>query len=166
VQIRETQATEEQLLARRLETAATGKRRMKAVIVLGNALAVLVLLVAGFVIHRESGKRNLAEQNLKHANERLERRTSQLWETNIELESFTYSVAHDLRAPLRHMTGCSNTLTEDYGPQLDGEGRRYLGKIADSAQKMGRLVDDLVNLSQIGRQVLSLQATPLDALSR
>jgi signal transduction histidine kinase len=162
VQIWEMRSTEEQLLAWRLQTEATDTRRMKAIIVLGNALAILILLAAGFVIHRESGKRNLAEDNLKSANERLERRTSQLSETNIELESFAYSVAHDLRAPLRHMTGYSNLLSEDYGPQLDAEGRRCLGKIADSAQKMGRLVDDLLCLSKIGRQALLLQATPLD----
>lgn len=163
-QIREMRSTEELLLARRLETAAAGTRRMKAVIVLGNALGILILLVAGLAIHRESGRRNLAEQNLKHAIERLERKTSELSEKNIELESFAYSVAHDLRAPLRHIAGYSNALTQDYGPRLDAEGCRYLAKLVESAQKMGRLVDDLLSLAKIGRQELSLQATPLDVL--
>jgi light-regulated signal transduction histidine kinase (bacteriophytochrome) len=131
-----------------------------------NALAILILLVAGFVIHRETSKRNRAEQNLKHVNERLERRTADLSETNIELESFAYSVAHDLRAPLRHIAGYSNVLVQDYGPQLDEEGIRYLGKIGDGVQEMGRLVDDLLSLSKIGRQQLALQKTPLDSLLR
>jgi light-regulated signal transduction histidine kinase (bacteriophytochrome) len=89
-----------------------------------------------------------------------------LSETNIELESFAYSVAHDLRAPLRHIAGYSNVLSQDYGPQLDKEGRRSLEKIVEGAQKMGQLVDDLLSLSKIGRQELSLVATPLDALLR
>jgi K+-sensing histidine kinase KdpD len=164
--IGEMRHTEEALLNTRLETAATGTRKMKVVIVCGNALAILILLVKGLVIQRETGRRNLAEQKLKQANERLERRTAELSETNIELESFAYSVAHDLRAPLRHIAGFSNVLTEDYGPQFDGEGRRYLGKLADGAQKMGRLVDDLLSLSKVGRQELSLGAVLLDSLLR
>jgi signal transduction histidine kinase len=165
-QIEEMRQTEAQLLSRRLEAAAASTRKIKAVIVCGNALAILILLVAGFVIHRETSGRSLAEQNLKHVNERLERRTADLSETNIELESFAYSVAHDLRAPLRHIAGYSNVLVQDYGPQLDEEGLRYLGKIGDGAQEMGRLVDDLLSLSKIGRQQLSLQKTPLDSLLR
>jgi signal transduction histidine kinase len=166
IQIGEMRQTEAQLLGKRLETAAASTRKMKAVIVCGNALAVLILLAAGFVIHWETGRRGLAEQDLKQANERLERRTAELSETNIELESFAYSVAHDLRAPLRHIAGYSNVVLQDYGPKLDGEGRRYLEKIGDGAQKMGRLVDELLNLSRIGRQELSLHDTSLDKLVR
>jgi signal transduction histidine kinase len=186
-QIGEMRHTEAQLLSTRLETAAASSRKMKAVVVCGNALAILILLVKGFVIHWETGKRNRAEVNLKQANERLERRTgelesrrgellasnsklerrtSELSETNIEMESFAYSVAHDLRAPLRHIAGYSHVLTEDYGSQLDGEGRRYLKKLVDGAQKMGHLVDDLLSLSKVGRQELSLEAVPLDSLLR
>jgi signal transduction histidine kinase len=165
-QIGEMRQTETQLLSRRLDTAAASARKIKVVIVCGNALAILILVVAGFVIHRETSRRNRAEQNLKHVNERLERRTADLSETNIELESFAYSVAHDLRAPLRHIAGYSNVLVQDYGPRLDEEGIRYLGKIADGAQEMGRLVDDLLSLSKIGRQQLSLQKTPLDSILR
>lgn len=165
-QIEEMRQTEAQLLTRRLDTAAASARKIRVVIVCGNALAILILLVAGFVIHRETSRRNRAEQNLKHVNERLERRTADLSETNIELESFAYSVAHDLRAPLRHIAGYSNVLVQDYGPQLDEEGIRYLGKIGDGAQEMGRLVDDLLSLSKIGRQQLALQKTPLDSILR
>lgn len=158
--------TEEQLLSRRLETAAAGARKMKTVIVLGNVLAILILSAAGFVVHREAGRRTLAEQELKHVNEHLERRTVELSETNNELESFSYSVAHDLRAPLRQIAGYSNVLIQEYGPRLDGEARRYLEKVGEGARKMGRLVDDLLSLSRVGRQEPSLQATPLDPLLR
>jgi signal transduction histidine kinase len=163
-QIGEMRRTEAELLSARLETAAASTRKMKVLIACGNTLAILILLVKGFVIHRETGKRNLAEENLKRANERLERRTAELSETNIELESFAYSVAHDLRAPLRHIAGYSGTLTQDYGPRLDEEGLRCLGKIASSARQMGRLVDDLLALSQIGRQELAFQDTELGSL--
>lgn len=156
--------TEAQLLSARLDTAAESAHRIKIIIVYGNAFAILILLIKGIVIHRETGKRNLAEQDLKNANERLERRTAELSETNIEMESFAYSVAHDLRAPLRHIAGYSGVLTEEYATSLDAEGLRYLGKVREGAQKMGRLVDDLLGLSQIGRQELSLADTSLDLL--
>ena len=165
-QISEMRHMELQLLSRRLETAAASSRKMKAVIVLGSALAILISLLAGFVIHRETGRRNLAEQELQHVNEHLARRTVELSETNHELESFSYSVAHDLRAPLRHIAGYANVLVQDYAPHLDAEGQRYLAKLVDGSQKMGHLVDDLLSLSKIGLQELSLEITPLDRLLR
>ncbi len=110
-QIGEMRQREARLLNARLETAAASTRKMKVLIACGNTLAILILVIKGFVIHWEIGKRNLAEANLKESNERLERRTAQLSETNIELESFSYSVAHDLRAPLRHIAAYSGTLT-------------------------------------------------------
>jgi len=163
-QIEEMRHTEAELLTARLETAAASTRKMKVLIACGNTLAILILLAKGFVIHRETLRRNLAEENLKQSNERLERRTSELSETNIELESFAYSVAHDLRAPLRHIAGYSSVLAQDYGPRLDEEGLRCLTTIVDSARRMGRLVDDLLALSQIGRKKLTFQETALGSL--
>ena len=163
-QIGEMRQTEARLLGVRLKTAAASARKMKVVIACGNSLAILILLIKGVVIHRQTCRRNLAKQNLQRANEKLERRTAELSETNIELESFAYSVAHDLRAPLRHIAGYSGILTHDYGSRLDGEGLRCLGKIADCARQMGHLVDDLLGLSQIGRQKLSFQNTALSLL--
>jgi signal transduction histidine kinase len=163
-QIGEMRHTEAELLSTRLETAAASTRKIKVLIASGNTLAILILLVKGFVIHKGTLRRNLAEENLKQANQRLERRTAELSETNIELESFAYSVAHDLRAPLRHIAGYSGALTQDYGPRLDEEGLRCLGKIASSARQMGRLVDDLLALSQVGRQELAFEETALGSL--
>ena len=163
-QISEMRHSEAELLSARLETASASTRRMKVLIACGNSLAILILLIKGVVIHRGTLRRNLAEENLKQANERLERRTAELSETNIELESFAYSVAHDLRAPLRHIAGYSGALTQDYGPRLDEEGLRCLGKIASSARQMGRLVDDLLALSQVGRQTLDFHETALGSL--
>jgi signal transduction histidine kinase len=165
-QVGEMCHTEDQLLTSRLRVAAAGGRKVKIVIVVGNVLAILILLAAGVVIHRETVRSNLAEQDLMHSNERLERRTMELSETNHELESFSYSVAHDLRAPLRQIAGYSGVLSKDHGPSLDAEERRYLDKIDEGARKMGRLVDDLLSLSKIGRQEILLQATALDSLLR
>ncbi len=163
-QMDEMRHTEAELLSARLVAAAASTRKMKMLIAGGNALAIFILLVAAFVIHSETGKRDQADENLKQANKRLERQSAELSETNIELESFSYSVAHDLRAPLRHIAGYSSVLAQDYGPRLDTEGLRCLTTIVDSARRMGRLVDDLLALSQIGRKELAFQEMELGSL--
>ena len=96
--------------------------------------------------------------------ERVRQRTTELEESNRDLESFTYSVAHDLRAPLRHADGFSKILLEEYGPRLDEAGRRYLERVRQGTQYMGRLVDDLLNLSRVGRQAPAAQITGLGTL--
>lgn len=85
---------------------------------------------------------------------------------NHELEAFSYSVAHDLRAPLRTIDGFSQALLEDNGPQLDATGQRYLGHIRDAAQLMGRLIDDLLTLSRVSRADLALEQVKLTDLAR
>ena len=81
--------------------------------------------------------------------------TAQLENTNKELEAFSYSVSHDLRAPLRGIDGFSRMVLEDYAEKLDNEGRRYLNIIRDNTQKMGQLIDDLLLFSRLGRQEIS-----------
>ena len=80
------------------------------------------------------------------------------------MEAFTYSVSHDLRAPLRHINGYSKILLEDFGPQMQLAAKEYLQRMHETAQYMGRLVDDLLHLARVSRQELILQITGLNAL--
>lgn len=91
---------------------------------------------------------NTARRELE---ERVEKRTQELQHANRELESFCYSVSHDLRSPLRAIDGFSYALAEDYEKLFDDNAKEYLQRIRNSSQRMGQLIDDLLNLSRIGR---------------
>lgn len=97
---------------------------------------------------------------------RVEQRTAQLADANRELEAFSYSVSHDLRAPLRHIDGFSAILEERYGPALDPDAQRYLKHVREGARNMGMLVDDLLNMAQIGRKELVCKPTDMNLLVR
>ena len=96
--------------------------------------------------------------------QRVARRTEQLAATNAELEAFTYSVSHDLRAPLRQIDGFSKILSEELSDRVGEEGRHYLRRIREGAAKMAQLVDDLLDFSRIGRQDIRWLPVDLDAL--
>jgi len=102
--------------------------------------------------------RRKAEIQIQEMNTGLERRvaerTAQLEESNKELEAFSYSVSHDLRAPLRAVDGFSQALMEDYGETLSAEARRYLDTIRSETQRMGELIDDLLTFSRLSRASL------------
>ena len=105
------------------------------------------------------------EERLSTLNAELERRvqerTAELTEANRELEAFTYSVAHDLRAPLRHIAAFSQILQEELGDKMPQSAADLSNRIRGAIQQMGRLVDDLLNLARIGRQELRRQPTEL-----
>jgi PAS domain S-box-containing protein len=96
--------------------------------------------------------------------ERVTERTAQLEVANHELEAFAYSVSHDLRAPLRHIAGFTRILVEEFGPALPAEVQKHLRNIDQGAHRMGQLVDELLNLTQIGRQALAVQMTDLSSV--
>ncbi|WP_042490558.1 AAA family ATPase [Anabaena sp. PCC 7108] len=96
--------------------------------------------------------------------ERVKQRTAQLESANKALESFSYSVSHDLRAPLRAIDGFSRMMQEDYSEQLDTEANRYLKIIRDNAKRMGELIDDLLNLSRLDRKAMSKQPVLVNKL--
>lgn len=92
--------------------------------------------------------------------QRVDERTAQLQAANRELETFAYSVSHDLRAPLRSIDGWSLALLEDYGGQLDASARQYLDRVRGETQRMGQLIDDILRLSRVSR--LDMQPGPVD----
>jgi light-regulated signal transduction histidine kinase (bacteriophytochrome) len=95
---------------------------------------------------------------------RVKERTAQLEIANRDLESFTYSVSHDLRAPLRHMDGFSRILVEEYGPQLPPGAKQHLERVRAATVQMGQLVDDLLNLARVGRGSLRIVTTDLNEI--
>ncbi len=109
-------------------------------------------------------ERKRAENAIRDLNRQLEAGVEELRASNQELDAFSYSVSHDLRAPLRQVHGFAKVVGEQYGPQLDPQGRHYLGRIVDGAFQMGRLIDDLLNLSRLGRRPLKREPTELAAL--
>ncbi|HZC35265.1 MAG TPA: ATP-binding protein [Chthoniobacterales bacterium] len=97
--------------------------------------------------------------------ERVRERTAELRAANKELEAFSYSVSHDLRAPLRAIIGYSQLILEDYASRLDGEGKRLLGVVCSEAMRMGQLIDDLLAFSRLGRQPLAPTDIDMTALA-
>jgi light-regulated signal transduction histidine kinase (bacteriophytochrome) len=115
-------------------------------------------------------ERKLAEHKIRELNASLEQRvverTRQLEESNKELASFSYSVSHDLRAPLRGIDGFSRAIEEEYGSGLDDTGRGYLDRICSATHRMGDLIDDLRNLSMITRAEMKSETVDLSRMVR
>ncbi|HWH71734.1 MAG TPA: PAS domain S-box protein, partial [Candidatus Sulfotelmatobacter sp.] len=120
-------------------------------------------------VNNDISARKEAEQQIRQLNlkleERVEARTHELTAANKELEAFTYSVAHDLRAPLRHIDAFGKILYEEFATNLPPEARRYLETIRNGSHHMSQLVDDLLNLARVGRQELKRHPTPLGKLA-
>jgi signal transduction histidine kinase len=125
-------------------------------------------ICGGVVAFRDITQRVLADQEVRALNTELERRvmerTAELETANLELESFTYSVSHDLRAPLRHMSGFSKLLVEEFAAKLEPQAQHYLQRIEQGTRRMGQLVDELLNLARVGRRTLSLQTSGLNKI--
>jgi light-regulated signal transduction histidine kinase (bacteriophytochrome) len=111
-------------------------------------------------------ERKRAEESVRQLNTDLQKQSAQLQAANKELEAFSYSVSHDLRAPLRSIDGFSQALLEDYADQLDEQGKDYLQRVRASTQRMGELIDDLLNLSRVSRGTMRLETVDLSAMAK
>ena len=114
-------------------------------------------------------ERMLAEKKMQHAynelDERVKARTRELEAANRELESFAYSVSHDLRTPLRAIDGFSQALLEEYDDKLDDQGKDYLNRLRAGSQRMGVLIDNILRLSRLSREEMHYECVDLSALA-
>ena len=156
---------ERRLLTQRLRSADAGSGQMKAIVLLGNVLAILFLACGAYIIRQEMGRRNKAEERLRASEERFRLKNAELEAANKELDAFSYSVAHDLRAPLRAIDGFSLALLEDYKDQIPAGAKGYLDRVRSGASRMGQLIDDLLKLARISRQQIERGQIDLSSLA-
>lgn len=146
-----------------IQTKARGNRILhtKKIPIL-NANGVPIYLLG---ISEDITERKLVDEQVKQLNQTLLQHATQLESANRELEAFSYSVSHDLRSPLRSLDGFSRALMEDYGHVLDDTARDYLLRIRTAAQRMGQLIDDILQLSRLTRQEMSVQQVDLTVMA-
>jgi signal transduction histidine kinase len=136
------------------------RRMIKAVQERSEQLQAMNIELGAQALQRARAEAEVRSANAK-LEERVQERTAQLESANRELESFSYSVSHDLRAPLRGIAGYSQILQEDYANVLDEQGKAYLQNIRSSAQHMGHLIESLLKLSRVTRADLHFQTVDL-----
>jgi signal transduction histidine kinase len=153
----------------RAAAAAGASRRLDLHIELTIFLALATILAAADVYAGLFLRRGLrrAAKEIRSLNANLEQqvqqRTIHLERANKNLEAFAYSVAHDLRTPLRGISGFAEALVEDYGDRLDETGREYAGRVQAGCVRMSTLIDDLLHLTQVSRATMNLQDVDLSA---
>jgi light-regulated signal transduction histidine kinase (bacteriophytochrome) len=136
-------------------------RRVEVSVTVSPILNHAGKIVGASKVARDITDRKRAQAQILQLNADLEarvvRRTAELEAANKELEAFSYSVSHDLRAPLRAINGFAGIVLEEYGSQLPDEGRRYLERVRNGGQRMGELIDDLLAFARLSRQLLNRQ---------
>jgi signal transduction histidine kinase len=161
----DTVADEQRLLVERRGRAAGGRRLTLGIIVVGEVVSLAVLLVCLLLLTREIAERRRSASRIHALNLELAGRNAQLELSNRELEGFSYSISHDLRAPLRAIDGFSQLLRTRYASVLDPEAMRLLDVVRESSHRMATLIDDLLAFSRMGRKSLETQPLRMGALA-
>jgi light-regulated signal transduction histidine kinase (bacteriophytochrome) len=155
-----------QLLEQRARDSDESAVFTKQIIVAGFALSLALILASYLLLRQEAKERSRAEHQVHALNKRLSRRAAQLEVSNRELEGFSYSVSHDLRIPLRAVSGYAQIMEEDYAAVLDDEGRRLLALVRGNANGMNALIDDLLAFSRLGTKQLQKSNVDMEQLVR
>jgi len=122
--------------------------------------------IGSVLLCQDITERKRSEEEITNLNKELQNKISQLEAVNAELDAFSYSVSHDLRAPLRSIDGFSLALLDDYADKLDAEGKDYLERVRAATQRMGHLIDDLLKLSRVTRAVMQYEQVNLSLIAR
>jgi len=157
---------EQALLEQRGRESEESAAFAKQVTVAGFALSLALIGLSYLLLRQEGGERARAEGQVRALNSRLARHARRLEVSNRELDSFSYSVSHDLRIPLRAVSGYAQIMEEDYGAALDDEGRRLLALVRGNANMMGALIDDLLTFSRLGNKALKKTEVDMEQLVR
>jgi signal transduction histidine kinase len=157
--VTEIEEVEETLLASRKATANASTKLTLATFGVGLAVSFVLLLLVFLLLNHQIAERREAEESVK-------RYADQLVAANEELEAFSYSTSHDLRAPLRHLAGYAQLLQRNTASQLDETSQRYVATIVESAQRMGQLIDHLLAFSRLGRSQIRMTDVSLSHVAR
>jgi signal transduction histidine kinase len=158
-------AEEKALLTARVSETENAFTFTRRIIVLGVVLSILLLVFAFVMLARAEAHLRLRNAIVERLNDEITHKATQIEAANKELEAFSYSVSHDLRAPLRAIDGFSQALLEDYADRLDDQARDHLNRVRAATQRMGHLIDDMLTLSRVTRAEMRRGTVDLSALA-
>lgn len=163
--LRDMKKEEAALLSIRKKKSEQNLTIATAFVFSGIVLNLSFIILQNWLIYRESKRRRAAEDAVEESNKNLKTHSEQLERSNKDLEAFSYSVSHDLRAPIRGISGFSKILMEDHGNDLGEEGRRILNIVIQNSENMGQLIDDLLEYSRLGRREIAFSVVNMKSMA-